>query len=492
MRGLALVLCPILSLFLFSSCMTCGGDGAGDEDDDSDDDSSDNVPGAPLNLTATPSGTMSIWLEWGDADEWEDGFLLERSTDGESFEQVAELPRHHEEFPSVYYEDTGLTPDTTYYYRVRAFNEYGFSDYSNVASATTLEWEGFSEPVYYDVGTSPRCVRLGDLDENSALDTAVVNYDGSSVSILLNNGGGSFAPRNDYEVGDSPGSVAIADFNGDTYPDLAVANGYSNSISVLFNEGDGTFGPAVDYEVDGRAYSISAGDFDNDSDVDLAVAVSNGGGKLAILMNDGDGTFASPVYYEAEALMSCDSAVGNLSEDNDLDIVTGDFGGGVSVFLNKGNGSFHSPVRYEEPKGDTVALGDFDGDSSLDIAVTPVGTAGVGILFNDGDGTFSYGGEYSGVGSSFSLSVGDFDLDGDVDIVVVGGTGTHSTDPGLVSFYINQGDGTFVRAIIYDIEGGVRLRSVAVGDLDNDTDPDVVAVAYYSDVVVVLFNLLIP
>ena len=135
---------------------------------------------------------------------------------------------------------------------------------------------------------------------------------------------------------------------------------------------------------------------------------------VSILLNNGDGTFASPVYYEAEAPLS--SAVGNLSEDNDLDIVTGDFGGGVSVFLNKGNGSFHSPVRYEEPKGDTVALGDFDGNSSLDIAVTPVGTAGVGILFNDGDGTFSYGGEYSGVGSSFSLSVGDFDLDGDVDI----------------------------------------------------------------------------
>ncbi|HDH97367.1 MAG TPA: fibronectin type III domain-containing protein, partial [Proteobacteria bacterium] len=154
MRGWYVVV-VLAFAFVLCSCMFGSGESAGG-DDDAIPNGEDNVPGAPRNLTATPSGTMSIWLEWTDADEWEDGFLVERSEDGMSFEQVAELPYHHEEDPRVYYEDTGLRPNTTYYYRVRAFNEYGYSDYSNVASATTLEWEGFSEPVYYDVGASPR------------------------------------------------------------------------------------------------------------------------------------------------------------------------------------------------------------------------------------------------------------------------------------------------------------------------------------------------
>jgi len=498
MRGLALVLCPILSLFLFSSCMTCGGDGAGDEDDDFDDDS--DVPGAPLNLTATPSGTMSIWLEWGDADEWEDGFLVERSTDGESFEQVAELPKHHEEFPSVYYEDTGLRPDTTYYYRVRAFNEHGFSDYSNVASATTLEWEGFSEPVYYDVGDNAGFVVLGDLDNDGDLDLAMTDTISKSNSekgdyyifVFLNDGNGVFGPKSSYEVGSRPRSIAMGDFNGDGYLDIAVANKYSYDVYIFFNEGNGTFNSANIYTVDGKPYSVAAGDLDNDSDIDLAVAITNGGGRLAVFMNNGDGTFAAPVYYDAGSTLPLSLVAGHLSDDNDLDVAVSHYEAMVSVLLNKGNGTFHPPVVYELGGGEfeSIALGDFDGDSSLDIVVAT--GSGVGILVNDGDGTFAFGGDYPCIGSTEAVATGDFDLDGDVDIVVVGGMGWEYSDPGVVSLLFNDGDGTFERALVQDIPEGRQLRSVDVGDLDGDGDLDVVAVSNRDDVVVVLFNLLIP
>ncbi|HDH97406.1 MAG TPA: hypothetical protein ENF73_06745, partial [Proteobacteria bacterium] len=444
-------------------------------------------------LTATPSGTISIWLEWTDADEWDDGFSLERSTDGENFEQVAELPYHHEEDRRVYYEDTGLRPNTTYYYRVRAFNEYGYSDYSNIASATTLEWGGFSEPVYYEVNKNNLVfVALSDLNADGDFDiVAVAESISGVVSILLNNGDGSFGPQADYDVGVRPTSATAADFDGDTYPDLAVANGYSNSVSVLFNEGDGTFGAAVDYEVDGWAYSISAGDFDNDSDKDLAAVLGDSGGKLAILMNDGDGTFASPVYYDAGSTLPLSLVAGHLSDDNDIDIAVSHYEALVSVLLNKGNGTFHSPVVYELSGGEfgSIALGDFDGDSSLDIVVAT--GFGVGLLVNDGDGTFAPGGDYDGAGSTEAVATGDFDLDGDVDIVVVGGTGEGYSDPGVVSLLLNDGSGAFERALVQDIPEGRQLRSVAVGDLDGDGDLDVVATSNRDDVVVVLFNLLI-
>jgi hypothetical protein len=55
------------------------------------------------------------------------------------------------------------------------------------------------------------------------------------VSVLLNNGNGTFAPKVDYATGRGPSSVAAADLNTDGRPDLAVVNNTTNSVSVLLN-----------------------------------------------------------------------------------------------------------------------------------------------------------------------------------------------------------------------------------------------------------------
>lgn len=312
----------------------------------------------------------------------------------------------------------------------------------------------------------------------------------------MNKGDGTFWPKEDYQVNHSPYSIGMGNFDGDSDLDLAVASWESKKIAILFNDGDGVFDSRVDYEFSGSPYSISTGDFDNDSDIDLAASISNGGGKLAILMNNGDGTFALPVYYDTEGMGPISLAVGKLNGGNDLDVAVSDYlTDNVSVFLNKGNGTFDSAVLYEvleEPMD--IAFGDFDGDNSLDIAVacSYFYTRKVSILFNDSDGTFSSGGNYSGAGSTRSLAAGDFDKDGDIDIAVIGGIESSPDRLGLISFLFNQGDGTFIRGLSYDIPQGGGLNSVAVGDLDNDSDMDVVATSYYYDVVVILFNLLIP
>src|SRR5262249_5106806 len=53
--------------------------------------------------------------------------------------------------------------------------------------------------------------------------------------------GVSFSPAVNYRVGDEPSSVAVGDFNGDGKPDLAVSNEIGSSFSVLLGNGDGTF-----------------------------------------------------------------------------------------------------------------------------------------------------------------------------------------------------------------------------------------------------------
>jgi hypothetical protein len=91
-----------------------------------------NPPAAPTSLGATAVSSSQIDLAWTDNAGDEDGFRVERSTDGSNFSQIATTAAN-----VTSYADTGLAASTTYYYRVLAFNSSGDSAYSNTDQATT-------------------------------------------------------------------------------------------------------------------------------------------------------------------------------------------------------------------------------------------------------------------------------------------------------------------------------------------------------------------
>ena len=90
------------------------------------------VPAAPSNLAASASGTSQINLAWTNNATNQTGVKIDRSTDGLNFATIATVAMN-----VTSYSDTGLSPATTYYYRVRATGASGDSGNSNVAQATT-------------------------------------------------------------------------------------------------------------------------------------------------------------------------------------------------------------------------------------------------------------------------------------------------------------------------------------------------------------------
>ena len=94
----------------------------------------------------------------------------------------------------------------------------------------------------------------------------------------------TFGPAVSYGTGDTPVSVAVADFNGDGTPDLAVANVYGTTVSVLLGNGDGTFQRAADFAVGDYPASVAVGDFNRDGTPDLVTADARSN-DVSVLLN---------------------------------------------------------------------------------------------------------------------------------------------------------------------------------------------------------------
>ncbi|MCD6426582.1 MAG: hypothetical protein J7L03_00550 [Caldisericaceae bacterium] len=92
------------------------------------------VPNAPSNFTAILSNSNTVILKWKDNANNERGFIVERKTKNGNYEKIATL---YTETCNMMYTDSSVQPGTTYYYRAKAFNEKGNSDYSNEVSITT-------------------------------------------------------------------------------------------------------------------------------------------------------------------------------------------------------------------------------------------------------------------------------------------------------------------------------------------------------------------
>ncbi|MGH9968156.1 MAG: FG-GAP-like repeat-containing protein [Pyrinomonadaceae bacterium] len=275
-------------------------------------------------------------------------------------------------------------------------------------------------------GQRPRAVALADFNNDSKLDLVVSRDFSSTVSLLLGTGTGTFSAPVDFPVGPNPSmnplSLVTADFNNDGKRDIATGNDGSSTVSILLGNGTGGFAPAT--SVSGiRPASLAVADFNGDSKPDLAASnISNG--MVTIILGDGNGGFGTATHFNGGSLLQGIAAT-DFNGDNAVDIAVTNFSdcctpAFVAVLLGDGAGSFGANTKFPVPAGPlAIAVGDFNGDAKKDVATANVQqtSSNVSVLLGNGAGALGAATNFSiGAAPNFVIT-GDVNLDGAVDLI---------------------------------------------------------------------------
>ena len=316
----------------------------------------------------------------------------------------------------------------------------------------------------------------------------------------------SILPSTSYNVGTGPVALTAADFRNVGQLDLAVVNEIDNSLTILVNQGSGTFLASAGSPISlgtarasapAIAPSITSAIFTTSGFHDLLVSdpVAN---TVEVLLSNGDDTFkeatGSPISVgqEPSAIVT-----GDFNGDGNQDFVVTNFKDDTfSLFLGNGDGTFKeaagSPLALPSAVAGPIAVtaADFNSDGNLDLAIVNQTTNDVSILLGSGKGTFT---EASGtppagspiaVGKSpVAIATGDLNNDSHPDLVVV-----NQTD-NTISVLLGNGDGTFTAATNSPLATGQAPAAVTIADFNADGNPDIAVTDPQSDSVSVYLGL---
>ena len=360
---------------------------------------------------------------------------------------------------------------------------------NNATHVSTLLGNGdgtFGRVSSYGTGQHPTGVVSADFNGDGNPDLATVNTYDSTVSVLLGLGRGKFGSAVNYAVNSDQyyGAIVSADFNGDGHPDLATINFSAGAVSILLNEGNGTFGTYKDYPAGPSPQSLVAGDFNNDQKMDLVVG--NLGADASLLLGNGNGGFQAPIPI-ASGLGPYAMAVADFNGDGNLDLATvngSQSSSVVSILLGACNGTFATAVNYSTGSGPAaIVAADLNKDGKLDLGVLTTLFPGVSVLLGNGDGTFQNYSSYPVPNYSFGLLAADFNGQNNLDLAVLNQASSYA-----VELLAGDGQGHFSSATPY--YPGIGPASFVAADFDKSgsTDLAVTNAIYLTSSVTILLN----
>lgn len=339
----------------------------------------------------------------------------------------------------------------------------------------------FGGPVVTAV-TGPQSLTLANLDGNGDPDLVVTQRADDQVTNLFGQTGGGFTSSADV-VGDGPVAAVVGSFeeNFDSDQDRVIINRDDSSVTVLFSAGWST-----SFGVGPQPVAGGTGDFNVDGFADLAI-VNSGGDSVTILLGDGNGGFSeepsSPISSgngEPSAV-----AVGDFDGDTVLDLaVTNESANEVSILFGAGDGTFGLPVNVGVGTSpSSLICSDLDDDGDLDLAVANRSDDNVTILLNDGFGIFTSPAGPFAVGSApRSIDVADFNGDTKKDLVVA------NFGDDKLSILFGDGTGRFSAPVHMGTGTGSAPSSVTVADFNGDGKDDLAVANSGTDEVLLFLN----
>jgi hypothetical protein len=345
---------------------------------------------------------------------------------------------------------------------------------------------------YIQSGYRGQQIASADFNGDSKLDVMFVdpsNVGGqpSSIVVLPGDGKGNLGAAIVSSANLIPTQMISADMNGDGKPDVVFAGSVlaGAQLSVLINQGDGTFTGEKDYALPAAPVSLAIGDFNGDGRKDVAVGVSGG---VYVLLGQINGKLGSPTQIDS-SLNPTGLAAASLTSDGRTDLIVADQGvfsfigdsqqvnGALHVYLGNADGTFTAKAAPTTTATNysVAALGDLNQDGKLDLIVAGnvagtsagAGTPNIYTLLGNGDGTFQAANTVAlagpdGIGAT-SIDLADFNKDGRLDVVA--GNANDVTE-----LLFGNGDGTLIDSAL---ALGQRPGTVAAADLLGNGYPEI-------------------
>jgi hypothetical protein len=324
------------------------------------------------------------------------------------------------------------------------------------------------------------------------MDIAAVDSGSHAVTIYLGNGTGGFtvSPGGPFQTGSSPVAIIAVDLNLDGNMDLAIANQGVNTLTVLLGNGTGGFAaaPGSPFPLGLNPTSLVVGNIDSLGGPVVEV-VGLASTQVTRLKQDLFGNF----YTDFELLPSGSRsgvAVGDFNGDGSFDLAVSDTAGSVGILLKGGTGYnplVSIPSTVPHPQGILSAY--LNNDTKGDLVTWD--STGIEVLLGNGSGGFAEApgspfvpgtGAITGISS---VSVGDFNADGIPDLFVV--RTPSSTSKGEVVIMLGNGSGGFTQSA----GGGYtsptsNLQNAVVGEFNVDGRTDVAVTDPGNDAIVIL------
>lgn len=309
--------------------------------------------------------------------------------------------------------------------------------------------------------SAPVAAAVADLNNDGYEDFITGNFQGGNVDINRGGPNGTFTNFSYYNVastGFSTHDIETVDLNGDGYLDIVSANDSAGTVTVLVNQGDGTFNNPLTSGGVSSARHLTLYDFDGDGKKDIAVTTGYQG--VSILKGNGDGTFKAGISYTG--ITGADSvSMGDVNGDGIMDLAVGGSSGNTAgIFIGNRDGSFASPQLYTSLGARGTTLADFNRDGVLDMVNASSGYSSLSVRLGKGDGTFGAAATLAAGNDPFAIGKGDFNGDGLIDLI--------SSDRGsnTLSIFLGNGDGSFQARTSRQSFGGPE--DIVVKDIDHD------------------------